>query len=495
MRRRSLKLLTLAFLGAVLCACGGTGGRAHSAAFPSAPAPPGVSTASYEIAFDEAKGELAVIAALPAGLAASLDVDEAAATYIEGVDVEHDGHHRVVSRSASGFLVPECKRAACTVRYRVMLRNACTRLSDVDTASLDDDVLEAPPPTWILAPWDAPPPTKVRFRVHTSDKVTFVTGVFPAHDQGESKEAARATVYETTVADLSSAPYSVFGALRTMTVDTTGGKLVVAIAPGALTLTDAQLSHWIDTAARAVSSYYGSSPIAREAVLLFPGRGGGVGFGKSLVGGGASVLVRVGRRATAPDLEEDWVLTHELVHAAFPAQPRTLDWVEEGLATYVEPLARARIGTLTDEEVWRGFIKGFPNGTPEDGDRGIDRTHTWGRTYWGGALFFFLADLQIRRDTQGKLSLREALTAILHEAGNNTARTPLDEALAVGDKSTGTTVLTKLHAAWAETPVPVDLHAVFARLGVSLGADGEKVIFDDAAPEAGIRKSFTARAP
>ena len=56
----------------------------------------------------------------------------------------------------------------------------------------------------------------------------------------------------------------------------------------------------------------------------------------------------------------------------------------KGLATYVESIARAQAGELGVEQVWAGFVKGMPNGLPQSGDRGLDHTHTWGRTYWGG---------------------------------------------------------------------------------------------------------------
>ena len=59
-------------------------------------------------------------------------------------------------------------------------------------------------------------------------------------------------------------------------------------------------------------------------------------------------------------------------------------WIEEGLATYVEPIARARAGGLTPQKVWGDMVDAMPQGLPKPGDRGLDFTHTWGRTYWGG---------------------------------------------------------------------------------------------------------------
>ena len=44
-------------------------------------------------------------------------------------------------------------------------------------------------------------------------------------------------------------------------------------------------------------------------------------------------------------------MTHELVHAAFPDVAEEHHWIEEGIATYVEPIARVQIGDLTPEKI------------------------------------------------------------------------------------------------------------------------------------------------
>ncbi len=181
-----------------------------------------------------------------------------------------------------------------------------------------------------------------------------------------------------------------------------------------------------------------------------------------------------------------------MVHLGIPNLPRAHRWLEEGIATYVEPLARARAGTLTVEEVWAGLVKGLPNGLPQAGDQGLDRTHTWGRTYWGGALFCFLADLEIRERTRNRKSLDDALRGILTAGGDIAVSWPLERLLREGDRATGVPVLKELHARMGTKAEDVDLAALWRRLGVR-GA-GDSVSFDDKAPLAGIRRSMTAAA-
>ena len=64
------------------------------------------------------------------------------------------------------------------------------------------------------------------------------------------------------------------------------------------------------------------------------------------------------------------------------------------------------------------FMDGLPKGLPAPGDRGLDNTHTWGRTYWGGALFCLVADVEIHHRTNNRYGLQDALRGIVRAGGN-----------------------------------------------------------------------------
>jgi mannose-1-phosphate guanylyltransferase len=157
----------------------------------------------------------------------------------------------------------------------------------------------------------------------------------------------------------------------------------------------------------------------------------------------------------------------------------------------VEPIARAEVGTITAEEVWRGLVDGLPNGEPVEGDRGLDNTHTWGRTYWGGAMFCFVADVEIRKRTQNRASLETALRGVLDGLGSGETRATLDDFLRAGDRAIGVPVLEELHARLGGKAETIDLAKVWSDLGVR-DANG-KIAYDDAAPSAAIRRAMTAR--
>jgi predicted metalloprotease with PDZ domain len=184
-------------------------------------------------------------------------------------------------------------------------------------------------------------------------------------------------------------------------------------------------------------------------------------------------------------------MTHEMVHLAFPSVAESHHWIEEGIATYVEPIARARAGNLSEEKVWGDLVDGLPQGLPKAGDRGLDFTPTWGRTYWGGALFCLLADVEIRKRTQNARGLEDALRAILDSGGTIASDWQLTKALHMGDDATGVDVLSKLYEKMKAEPVTVDLQTLWQQLGVKQEAG--RIYFDDSAPLAKIRRAITQK--
>jgi hypothetical protein len=264
----------------------------------------------------------------------------------------------------------------------------------------------------------------------------------------------------------------------------------LAVAPGPLALDEAVIAAWVGEGARAAAGYFGRFPAARLRLLIVPVPGGEI-HGATWGYLGAAMRLRLGAAVSEADLAEDWVLHHELAHVAFPQMPEAQLWLEEGTATYASTIARAQAGLMSAEAVWREFAWGMPKGLPQEGDRGLDLTPTWGRTYWGGALFCLLADIEIRKRTDNRRGLQDALAAIVAAGGNNEVDWPLARVWEVGDGATGVPVLAELYEAMRATPVAVDIAALWRALGVVVG-DGGAVTFDDTAPLAAIRRAITA---
>lgn len=246
---------------------------------------------------------------------------------------------------------------------------------------------------------------------------------------------------------------------------------------------------WITKAATAVSAYYQRYPVSAVNITVNLRNRLGVNDGHASGWNGARIEIAVGRNNTGALFDDDWIMTHEMVHLALPSVAEKHHWIEEGLATYIEPIARARVGQLSPEKIWGDMVDGMPNGLPEGGDRGLDRTPTWGRTYWGGAMFCLYADVEIRRRTHNQKGLEDAMRAILVKNGNIQTEAELTGLLATGDNATGVSVLTTLYNEWSAKPVTPDLSALWKQLGVI--ANGKTVRFDDSAPLASVRRAIT----
>ena len=265
----------------------------------------------------------------------------------------------------------------------------------------------------------------------------------------------------------------------------------VAVERGESCERRSEIESWIRTAARAVTAYYGRFPAHHLQLGLRWRAGGGIGPGTTRAENGTvRIDIALGRTTAPRELEEDWVLTHEMVHMALPDLPDAHHWLEEGIATYVEPVARARAGLVSPGVVFGEWVREMPKGVPEKGDRGLDHTPTWGRTYWGGALFCLLADVAIRGASGNRFGLEHALRAIHEKEGGLESRAEIEPLLATGDRAVGGTVLVDLYARFGSGPEKPDLRGLWRRLGLAQGEGGVPV--DDEAPLAAVRRAIVA---
>jgi hypothetical protein len=273
--------------------------------------------------------------------------------------------------------------------------------------------------------------------------------------------------------------------------DLKGSTLCVLIDDASLLKRQAILRAWIDRSARIVADYYGQFPAPRVLIKLQGMDGAGVGGGRTTNESGLMIEVRVGRDATSEALASDWVLVHEMVHLALPEVGRSHNWLAEGLAIYVEGVARAQFGNREIADVWAEDRHSMPMGLPRAGEGGMDQTRSWGRTYWGGALYCLQAEVAIREQTANRTGLQTALRAILKETGGYGSERDIGDVLRIGDAATGTHVMYGLYQQIRSTPQTPDLDLLWTLLGVP--NDPKTEPFDDHAPLAGIRIAITAK--
>jgi hypothetical protein len=295
---------------------------------------------------------------------------------------------------------------------------------------------------------------------------------------------------ETNAPAANAAPGRSCPAQTTLALQVEGGTICVSIddaSPARQTV----LRDWVERSARIVAQYYGhfTAPLLLLQLEIVPGAG--VHGGRTTNESGLLIQASVGRDTTAADLASDWVLVHEMVHLALPEVGRRHNWLAEGLATYVEGMARAQFGNRAVSDVWAEYRHSMPFGLPKAGEGGMDETRSWGRTYWGGALFCLQADVALRQQTGNRYGLQTALRAILNETGGYGSERDIEEVLRIGDAATGTQVLQNLYRNVRTTAVAPDLELLWKRLGVP--KDPASDAFDDHAPLAAIRIALTAR--
>ena len=245
---------------------------------------------------------------------------------------------------------------------------------------------------------------------------------------------------------------------------------------------------WIHYSAFAVKKYYGKFPVKKFRLQLIAVDGDRVTTGHAYGGEYPRVEVFVGNDITSEKLKTDWVLVHEMTHLAVAELPRRNHWLVEGLAVYIESVARVNAGQLDKDIVWKSFLRSMPKGLPKEGDQGLDFTPTWGRRYWGGALFCLLADIEIRRLTNNRYSLQDAMRGILEAGYSMNREANIQTLLKQGDQATGQDVLMDLYQQMKAEPVSTNLPELWESLGVSL-LNG-KIKYNNDTPLANLRRQL-----
>ena len=312
--------------------------------------------------------------------------------------------------------------------------------------------------------------------------------VIPTATTAETPQWSTAA-WQPAPADVVPSAYANVGTFSTTSLHIGGGLIQVVLLDGPTSVPRTAILHWISNAAEALSDYHQKFPVPNVTIMVLTNDLRGIHGGRTI--GGRLIRITVGQQTTQADLDADWVMVHEMIHLSFPNLDKRLLWMEEGLATYLEPVMRARHGLMPTTTAWHDLVDGLPRGQPQDGDQGLDGTPTWGRIYWGGAGFWLMVDLHIREQTHNTKSIDDVLRGILAAGGDGAASWTIEQVIAEAQRATGTPVVGELYHSMALAPVPIDLSGTWQRLGVVV--ESGTLRFDDQAPQAAIRLAITAQ--
>jgi hypothetical protein len=265
--------------------------------------------------------------------------------------------------------------------------------------------------------------------------------------------------------------HAAFGHFHEHAIDEAGVHAHAAVLGSLRGLDDGTVDDWLRSAMRIASGSDGSFPAAALHVLVIPAGGGYEPFGSVARGGGASVLLFVPDSFDRERLARDWVLPHELSHLLLPFVRREDAWLAEGLATYYQEVLRARAGVIGADEALANIAQALRSAQHEGTGRSLcaesrtmHQTHAYRSVYWGGAGSLLEADLALRQQSAGKLTLDRLLARIRSEA-RMAPTYSASELLERMDALAGTHLFRDLGARCESAPFP-DFEPSLRALGV-----------------------------
>lgn len=431
--------------------------------------------ARYEMAFREDL-TIDVTAVFEAGVGTRFVIDDAMDAEIQSIEPKGAGPS-TWTWTTNEIEAPGCKEG-CTLRYHYDMPRAAERFDTGDMVEKRAGAFVGTPSIWIARPVGVSPQASYTVDVEIAAPNVFAWGL-----------AREGETYVGVYDDADESPYATVGRVRRFSIGTeTQGFDVMVAGPDPDIGIDALLD-WPRAALANVQSMFPTYPRVRPMLVVMVRHGDGIEDGTALGNGGASIRIEVGDETPKERLAADWMLTHEMTHLALPGLRRKHHWAEEGMATYLEPIMRAKRGVLPVGEVWREWFQQMHKGQARDAEDRLDGTREWGRTYWGGALFWFQCDVAIRSRAKDplELGLPVGFQSVFLE-GDISNKWSIERFLGGMDAATKTDVVSSMYAEQAPVGVPIDLDAMWRQLGVSL-KDG-KASFDETAPLAAVREAM-----
>ncbi len=293
--------------------------------------------------------------------------------------------------------------------------------------------------------------------------------------------------------------YAAFGHFLPFTLRHRDTTLDVTVLDGELSIQRAEISRWLKRTVEIVSGVEGKFPTSRAQILIVPsGRGGDpVQFGMVARGGAGSIMLFVSAGAREPELTRDWILPHELSHLLLPQVKREQAWLSEGLATYYQEVLLSRAGEISERETLHSIARALASARRQgtgrmlgEESKAMHETHAYRPVYWGGAAYFLLADVELRRRSNGRQSLDSVLTALHRRTSAYTKTWNAEDLLRELDALAGMALFVPLAEQMLARPFPA-----YETTLQALGVGNAGTALDDQAPLAAIRSAIFAPRP
>lgn len=366
------------------------------------------------------------------------------------------------------IIVP--KHGVTCIRYSVDLERAAS--AERRNANLSASNIIVSPAAWFWRPPDEAG-TIVRFDMAGSNRVSVPW--IPIDGAANS--------YRVSKAPGSSTAAAVFGQFDYVETSIPGALIRITIANSIANSDDKgdtnELVDWIRSAAGNVALAYGRFPNPSPSVLVLPvgdsrRSDAAVRFGRVIRDGGEAVELFVNRNVPMDEFYDDWTATHEFSHLMLPYVASRHRWISEGFAQYYQNILMARAGQYSELRAWQKIVDGLERGrlssprlSPNQAAAG-DRRGSTMKVYWSGAAIALLADVELRRRSNGERSLDSVLKQLAEcclPAGDAWSGTRLFETL---DSFLDEPLFIPLYRKHADAAGFPDTRQLLQRLGVSV---------------------------
>jgi len=299
------------------------------------------------------------------------------------------------------------------LRYTVDLASAAA--SERRNASLSEANFVVSPATWFWRPAQRRnDETTVRFELPESVNVSVPWLAVPG----------KPDMYRLQDSPESSAAFAAFGQFDFVETSIPGATIRITLMQPEYEIQASHFVEWIRETAKNVVLAYGHFPNPAPNVIVLPVGGerswsdSPVQFGRVVRDSGETIELFVNQFRPIDDFYDDWTATHEFSHLMLPYISTRYRWVSEGFASYYQNVLLARAGQYTEQRAWQKLWEGFERGRrsrPELSVNGAARAGIRAATmkiYWSGAAIAFLADVELRRRSDGDESLDMVLARL-----------------------------------------------------------------------------------
>jgi len=277
-----------------------------------------------------------------------------------------------------------------------------------------------------------------------------------------------------------------------------GRQLEVLISPQFTPKMQDRLLAWIEYIADALRQVYGHWPTRHWQISIAPTAASGsdpIPWAQVHRGEVNRVEFFTSADASTEELQRAWTSYHELAHLLIPYRGWGDAWFSEGLASYYQDILQARMGLISEREMWQKLYDGFQRGMEEtsfDGETlstvsdNMRENGGFMRVYWSGACYFLVADTRLRLQSGGELTLDGALKKLNDCCSDQSLSVP--QMVAKLDQLNRVLLFGTLYDEFASATTVPAFDTIFTTMGIDV-VNGQ-VYLQETGPGARLRRGI-----